>query len=146
MRGGGDLGSGAALRLFRAGIPVLICELPQPVCVRRLVCFSNAIYQGTVSIEGIKGQRCDNPDQAVAISQSGIVAVLADPEVEIGIRNNFAAWVDARMMKRSPEIGMGKSDLVIGLGPGFIAGQNCDAVVETNRGSRLGRVLWQSDT
>jgi xanthine dehydrogenase accessory factor len=29
------------------------------------------------------------------------------------------------------------------MGPGFVAGQNCHAVIETHRGHCLGRVIWQ---
>jgi xanthine dehydrogenase accessory factor len=47
------------------------------------------------------------------------------------------------MTKHLPETGIDSADLVIGLGPGFVAGENCHAVVETNRGHRLGRVIWQ---
>ena len=142
LRGAGDLGSGAAYRLFKAGIPVIICELPQPVCVRRLVCYSNAVYEGEVVIEGIKGILCKTASEAISVSQNGSIAILIDPKVEVSNTYRFPVWVDARMMKRPPEQGVGKADLVIGLGPGFIAGENCDALVETNRGSKLGRVSW----
>ncbi len=55
LRGGGDLASGVALRLHRAGIRVVITELPQPLAVRRSVAFSEAVYQGQVTIEGVTG-------------------------------------------------------------------------------------------
>jgi xanthine dehydrogenase accessory factor len=51
--------------------------------------------------------------------------------------------VDARMRKKPPREGKELASLVIGLGPGFVAGENCHAVIETNRGHNLGRVLWR---
>lgn len=147
LRGGGDLASGVALRLHRAGLPVLVTELPQPMVVRRRVAFAEAVYQGEVVIEGVRGRRVQSLEQAVACTGQGMVAVQVDPEAAglEGLKARFTAviLVDARMTKRPPETGMEVASLVIGLGPGFTAGQNCHAVVETNRGHAMGRVIWQ---
>jgi len=114
--GGGDLGSGVAIRLIRSGFPVVISELPEPMAVRRTVSFSEAIYDGSTSVEDIT---------AVKICQF-------KPDI----------LVDARMTKLPPRWTHPAAPFVIGLGPGFDAGNNCHAVVETNRGHFLGRVYW----
>lgn len=144
LRGGGDLASGVALRLHRAGIRVVITELPQPLAVRRSVAFSEAIYQGMVVIEGIAGRLAQGSQDAVDAFQSGIIPVCVDPQGEIRFdpRLKVVALVDGRMTKRPPELGIETAPLVIGLGPGFVAGYNCHAVIETNRGHYLGRVIW----
>ncbi len=59
LRGGGDLASGVALRLYRAGIQVVITELPQPLAIRRLVSFAEAIYAGETKVEEVSASPCD---------------------------------------------------------------------------------------
>jgi xanthine dehydrogenase accessory factor len=146
IRGGGDLGSGVVLRLVHCGIPVVVTEIEQPLSVRRLVCFSEAIPEGRMVIEGVEAVHCQSSEQALTLAYKGAVPVLVDPEVEMARSNPPAIWVDARMRKRKPERGMEAAPLVIGLGPGFSAGEDCHAAVETNRGPHLGRVYWQGST
>lgn len=143
LRGGGDLASGVALRLHRAGLTPLITEIEQPLAVRRLVSFAEAVYRGSIEIEGVRGRKAEGLEQAFEIRASGGIPVLVDPEA--GLRHSLRAEViiDARMIKRPPELGIETAPLVIGLGPGFTAGENCHAVIETNRGHLLGRVIWQ---
>lgn len=150
IRGGGDLASGVALRLYRAGLRLLITELPQPLVVRRSVSFANAIYSGSCQVEGITAMKVSNLEQALRISGEGRIPVLVDPDAialaELRTGQAPLVLVDARMAKRSPETTLTSASLVIGLGPGFVAGENCHAVVETNRGHQLGRVIWQGGT
>ncbi len=143
IRGGGDLASGIALRLYRAGAKVLITELPTPVMVRRLVSFGQAVYQGGVAVEGIRGQLIQRSDDAEAVYQQGAVAVLVDPELTCLTAYQPDVLIDCRMLKQPPETGLDAAALVVGIGPGFTAGQDCHAVVETNRGHCMGRVYWQ---
>jgi xanthine dehydrogenase accessory factor len=131
------------VRLFRAGFQVIITELPQPLAVRRLVSFAEAIYRGETTVEGVTARLAEDPKQARRILSSGQTPVLIDPRAEARYLFDPMVMVDARMIKRAPELGMGAAALVIGLGPGFIAGENCHAAVETQRGHRLGRVIWQ---
>ncbi|GAB4577777.1 MAG: selenium-dependent molybdenum cofactor biosynthesis protein YqeB [Anaerolineales bacterium] len=148
LRGGGDLASGVALRLHRAGIRVLITELSQPLAVRRTVSFAQAVYQGEMTIEGITARRVNSLAHASEILQSGAIPVLIDPPAEtLNLQLstfNFPALVDARLTKRPPDLSINAAPLVIGLGPGFIPGQNCHAAVETKRGHTLGRVYWDA--
>jgi xanthine dehydrogenase accessory factor len=143
IRGGGDLASGVALRLFRAGFQVIITELPQPMAVRRLVSFGEAVYSGEITVEEVTAQRAKDYEHAREILSGAQIPVLIDPEAESRDHFDPRVLVDGRMTKRAPDLGMDAAALVIGLGPGFVAGKNCHAAVETNRGHRLGRVIWQ---
>ncbi len=157
LRGGGDLASGVALRLHRVGLRVIISELAQPLVVRRLVSFANAIFEGRTRVEEVYSQRIEQIVQAFPVLEQGEIPVIIDPLAQ-GIAPLRAAMpsqgrlvlVDARMTKRPPDLGMDAADFVIGLGPGFTAGVNCHAAIETNRGHLLGRVIWdgspQADT
>jgi xanthine dehydrogenase accessory factor len=142
IRGGGDLASGVSLRLHRAGLQVLITELPQPRVCRRAVSFAEAIYQGQAAIEGAKARRVDSPEEIRKTWAAGEIPVLVDPEAKTGFSLQPSVLVDGRMTKQPPEIGLEAAELVIGLGPGFTAGLDCHAVVETRRGHTLGQVIW----
>jgi xanthine dehydrogenase accessory factor len=145
LRGGGDLASGVALRLHRVGIKIAITELPQPLAVRRLVAFSEAIYQDSAEIEGVTARHVPQATDVPDVLSAGEIPVLIDPDCSIldAVEFNVMALVDARMTKKPPDLGLDAAPLVIGLGPGFIAGENCHAVIETNRGHYLGRVIWK---
>ncbi len=154
LRGGGDLASGVALRLHRVGLPVVIIELPQPLAVRRTVSFAEAVYAGACTVEGVTA-RLVSPDQLQVALEAGNIPVLVDPSASV-LANAFVTSprktvvVDARLTKQPPEPLPVRPLLHIGLGPGFAAGENCDAVIETRRSHTLGRVFWsgapQSDS
>ena len=157
LLGGGDLASGVALRLFHSGLQVVITELPQPTMVRRLVSFAEAMYQGEFAVEGVIARDVSQIQEAMQILQLGKIPVIEDAHGDRLLQLRSAlpqpsplVVVDARMRKLAPDFDTGLASLLIGLGPGFIAGENCDAVVETNRGHFLGRVIWdgapQKDT
>ena len=141
--GGGELSSGIAYRLARAGIRVVLTELAEPLAVRRLVSFSEAVYSGTITVEGIEGVRAAGPSGVEGALAAGKVPVLVDPQAEIRNAVRPAVIIDGRMTKLAPDLRMGDADLVIGLGPGFTAGDNCHAVIETKRGHFLGHVYWE---
>jgi xanthine dehydrogenase accessory factor len=153
IRGGGDLASGVAFRLHKSGFRVVITELPKPLAVRRQASFSEAIYSGEVTVEGIVAKRVNEIDDPLRILQllsKGRIPVIIDPEGKSIQAIHPTVIVDARMLKSAPEPLHHTAKLYIGLGPGFIGGANCHAAIETNRGPWLGRVLWdgptQSDT
>lgn len=147
IRGGGDLASGVALRLHRTGFQLVILELEKPLAVRRSVSFSEAVYEGAQTIEGTTA-RLVSADQFQVTIEAGEIPVLVDPQANI-LRNQFLTSpqstfvVDARMAKTTPDPLGVNVPLHIGLGPGFTAGENCHAVVETRRGHTLGRVYWK---
>jgi xanthine dehydrogenase accessory factor len=139
IRGGGDLATGVAWRLTRAGVGVIGTELAAPLTVRRTVALSSAVTEGIVDIEGMIGRRVATAEDAAALAYTGEVAVLVSPalpQVDAGV------VVDARLAKRNIDTSIDDAPLVIGLGPGFSAGEDCHVVVETMRGPRLGRALW----
>ncbi len=153
IRGGGDLASGVALRLHRAGFQVLISELEQPLAVRRAVSFCEAVYEGQCRVEGVIAERIETRQQLENALEQDKIPVIVDPELkalstfnastDLGRRLQLSTVIDARLLKRPPEALAISTPLLIGLGPGFIAGENCQALIETQRGHTLGRVLWR---
>ena len=141
LRGGGDLASGVALRLHRAGIRVVIAELAQPLAVRRTVSFAEAVYKGAWEVEGVKA-RLIEAGQLSAWGEADVIPVLIDPDADVLSQYNFPVVVDARLTKQPPMPLQADIPLHIGLGPGFSAGNNCHAVIETRRSHTLGRVIW----
>jgi len=137
IRGGGDLATGVALRLYRSGFKrLLLLETEHPLAVRRLVSFSESINSGKVSIEGITARRIDDaqwlPDTIpVVIDPAGESIQALHPDIVI----------DAIIAKRNLGTGIDDAELVIGLGPGFTAGKDVNCVIETKRGHNLGRVI-----
>ena len=138
VRGGGELASAAARLLFLAGMRVVVLEREQPLAVRRLVAFGDAVFAGERDVEGVRGVLVGL--DAVPDAIVDYVPVVIDPDGRFLARGADVV-VDARMSKR----GYARGDIrafVVGLGPGFTAGVEVDAVVETQRGPDLGRVLW----
>ena len=138
LRGGGDLATGVAWRLTRAGFPVVVCELARPLTVRRTVALSTAVTDGSVDIEGMVGVRA-TVSEALELTGRGMVPVLIAPELP---PLTAPVIVDARMAKRVLDTTITDAPLVVALGPGYTVGRDCHAVVETMRGPHLGRVLW----
>lgn len=150
VRGGGDLASGVILRLQRTGFKVIVAELAEPHSVRRLVSFSDAVLTGEHQIEEVTAKLAQHIDEVIQILKKKHVAVMVDPDLHKLSSLNPTAIIDARMLKIDPREAFTDTPMLIGLGPGFEAGVNCHAVIETNRGPTLGRVLWhghaQQDT
>jgi len=146
IRGGGDIASGVALRLHHSGLRVLITELPQPLAIRRLASFAEAIYAGEIRIEDVTGRFAKDLPVVFQYLERGEIPVLVDPELKLlkylRMKQSPIILVDGRMIKKPPEFDSRELAFVIGLGPGFTAGENCHAVIETKRGHQLGRVIW----
>lgn len=144
IRGGGDLASGVAHRLFVSGFRVIILELFEPRMIRRTVSFAEAVYQGSWTIENVRAQYVRRLSTVLLKRQSfPYIPVLADPDGSSLVRLKPDILVDARMAKRNLGTRRGEAPLVIALGPGFTAGDDVDAIVETKRGHTLGRVIWE---
>ncbi|MFO7662456.1 MAG: selenium-dependent molybdenum cofactor biosynthesis protein YqeB [Chloroflexota bacterium] len=149
IRGGGDLATGVAYRLHVAGFPIIVTELSHPLVVRRRVALASAVTDGAVVIEDMTGVHVETPDEALDLASSGIIPVLVAPQLPESLfdsshttRYSSLILVDARMAKRNIDTRIDQASLVIALGPGFTAGIDSHAVIETNRGHRLGRVIW----
>ncbi len=142
IKGAGDLATGVAVRLYRSGFAVVMTEIERPLAVRRMAAFAQAVFDGSTHIEGVRGVRCA-PDEIEERLAAGDIPVLVDPEAQALRLLRPAVLVDAIMAKRNTGTRRGDAPYVIALGPGFCAGEDCDAVIETNRGHFLGRVIRQ---
>lgn len=143
IRGAGDLATGISIRLHRAGISVCHSDLAVPTAVRRNVAFSEAIRLGECSVEGITAVRADTVEEIEAALAERKVPVLVDEGKEFLHKLKPDAVVDAILAKRNLGTAITDARAVIGVGPGFIAGVDCHAVVESKRGHELGRVLLE---
>ncbi len=143
IRGAGDLASGVAWRLHRCGFLVIMTELPQPLVVRRTVAFAEAVYSGETFVQGTHARLAKDAAEARHLAVHGIIPVLVDPAAACRTELQPQVIVDAIMAKVNTGTTIDDAPLVVTLGPGFTAGLDCHAVVETNRGHDLGRVLWQ---
>ena len=142
IRGAGDLATGIALRLYRSGFDIVMSDIAVPTTVRRTVAFSPAVYEGEASVEGITGKFCENISMIDTVMESGCIPVVVDPSGEIMKEYKPDVIVDAIIAKTNIGTKITDADIVIGVGPGFEAGVDCHAVVETKRGHNLGRVIW----
>ena len=143
IKGAGDLATGVAARLFRCGFPVVMTELPHPLMVRRTVAFGEAVYEGEVEVEGITARRVEDVPEARLALAAQVIPVLVDPQAGSARELAPAVLVDAIMAKRNTGTTIADAPVVIALGPGFTAGVDCHAVIETNRGHCLGRVITE---
>jgi xanthine dehydrogenase accessory factor len=142
VRGAGDIATGIAFRLFQSGFSVVMSDLPQPTSIRRTVCFSEAIVNGETRVEDITARFAANAQEARVILFRDEIAVLADETGEIVKSLQPVAVVDAILAKRNLGTKIDDAQIVIGVGPGFTAGVDCHAVVETMRGHTLGRAYY----
>lgn len=142
IKGGGDIATGIACRLYRSGFSVVITELPCPTVIRRTVAFAEAVAAGQVAVEGVTARRVvlTEVDQTLA---AGCIPVVVDPAAECVAVLKPQAVVDAIIAKRNTGTKITDAPVVIGVGPGFTAGVDVAAVVETMRGHDLGRVIYQ---
>lgn len=142
IKGAGDLASGIACRLHQCGFQIVMTDLPVPTAVRRTVSFSRCLYEGTATVEGSTARRCETLEEAEKVLQNGEIPVLEDPEAKIRALWRPDAMVDAIIAKRNLGTILTDAPIVIGVGPGFTAGEDCHCVVETKRGHDLGRCLY----
>lgn len=142
-RGGGDLATGIVHRLFRAGFPVLVLETDYPAAIRRQVSFSEAVYDGTATVEGVTAERIASADRCTIdrVLEAGHVPLLVDPEGSSIAALKPDIVVDAIIAKKNLGTTKEMAPLVIGVGPGFTAGEDVDLVVESMRGHNLARIF-----
>jgi xanthine dehydrogenase accessory factor len=146
IRGGGDLASGIAVRLHRAGINVIITEIVKPLAVRRFVSFAEAIYTKSVIIEDIQAKYVHGISNIEKCLNNSIIPVIIDKDLSMAAILSPDVLIDARMLKKKIDNQNYAIPLVIGIGPGFMPGENCHCVIESNRGPFLGRVYWHEAT
>ncbi|MBI2874593.1 MAG: EF2563 family selenium-dependent molybdenum hydroxylase system protein [Firmicutes bacterium] len=145
VKGGGDLGTGVAYRLHRVGFRVLVTELERPTVIRRPVAFAEAVYEGAAVVEGVTARLVRDTAEAMTAWEQGEVAVLIDHQGEAVGSLQPGVLVDAIMAKRNTGTSLRDAPVVVALGPGFAAGRDAHAVIETQRGHFLGRVIRQGE-
>jgi xanthine dehydrogenase accessory factor len=142
IKGAGEMASAVAWRIYMANIrQILMLESASPQAVRREVSFCEAVHDGRKTVEGVEANRADNDDEARQAWRQGKIAVIADPEWKMLDRLQPNVVIDAILAKKNLGTHMREAPLVIGLGPGFVAGHDVHLVIETNRGHNLGRIM-----
>ena len=141
VRGGGDLATGTIHRLWSAGFRVFVLETEYPASIRRQVSVSEAVYEGKTEVEGMCALLIRSPEERYDAWEADAVPVLVDPEGNSIKELRPDVVVDAILAKKNLGTSKDMAPLTIGLGPGFIAGEDVDVVIETKRGHNLGRVI-----
>ena len=141
VRGAGDFATGIIHRLHSSGFNVAATEIERPLAVRRGVALSETVYEGTYTVEGVTAV-LSWPEGVDRVLSEGKVPVIVDPEGDI-IRCGFDIVVDARSAKRNLGTRIDDAPIVVAIGPGFEAGVDCHAVVETLKGKGMGRVIYR---
>lgn len=143
VRGGGDLATGVVQKFYRAGLRVLILESPRPTAIRRTVSLCEAVYNGHAQVEDVPCRLIQSISSMDACHNAGAVPLLVDPAGDCIQQLHPTAVIDAILAKYNVGTGRHMAPISVGLGPGFTAGQDVDAVIETMRGHNLGRLILQ---
>lgn len=145
IRGGGDIATGIAHRLFKAGFNILITEIESPTAIRRNVSFCEAIYRGKIEVEGVKAVFCKDIADIEKIIRDGNIPVVIDKNCDVAYSLKPIAVVDSTLAKKNLGTKRDMSPITIGVGPGLYAKKDVDLVVETNRGHFLGKVIEEGE-
>ena len=168
VRGGGDIATGTIMKLYQCGFSVLVLEIPNPSAIRRNVAFCEAVYQGSQTVEDVTCYLAKDSKEAAAFLEEGKLTMLIDPEgeclKEVGMNGDvlpesglqesgqpenslqdfrILALVDGILAKKNLGTSREMAPITVALGPGFVAGEDVDAVIETKRGHNLGRVIYE---
>lgn len=143
LRGGGDVATGIAHKLFRSGFKILILEIEKPTMVRRTVSFADAIYDGQAVVEDVKAIRAYKIEEIFQIWDEGCIPIIVDKECEVLNRIKAKVLVDATLAKRNLGTHKGMAPITIGVGPGFDSGVDVDIVIETSRGHHMGKLIFE---
>lgn len=141
VRGGGDIATGTIYKLVKSGFHVLILEIEHPSAIRRNVAFSEAVYEGKWQVEDMTCYLANDIKEAKQIMEAGNPALMIDPKGKMIKQLQPIAVVDAILAKRNLGTTRDMAPITIALGPGFIAGEDVDVVIETMRSHRLGRII-----
>jgi len=142
IRGGGEIGSAVAQRLYNCHFRICITELNNPLTISRGISFSEAIYDGKKVIEGLTAERSQaSLEQIYKVWRNENIPVIADPEMTVKPLLKPDVLVNAMMLKRKTNTNTKDAKLVIGIGPGFEAGEDVHCVIESAHSCNLGRVI-----
>lgn len=145
VRGGGDIATGTIYKLFQCGFRVLILETANPSAIRRNVAFSEAVYNGTQMVEGLTCTLAKTVEEAVSLLGEGKLTMLIDSAGDCIGQLRPIAVVDGILAKKNLGTHKSMAPITVALGPGFTAGEDVDAVIETMRGHSLGRVIYEGE-
>lgn len=145
IRGGGDIATGTIYKLFQCGFPLLVLEIDNPSCIRRTISFCEAVFDEDVEVEGVHARRVNSLEEGYRCYCRGQVPVMVDGEAAIIRQASPAVVIDAILAKKNLGTRITDAPVVIGVGPGFCAGKDVHAVVETKRGHNLGRVIYEGE-
>jgi len=143
IKGAGEVASAVAQKLFRSGFNVCLTELPLPLAIHRGTSFSEVIWEGEKSVEGVTAKLIKEFRQIENVWDKGKIAVIVDPEVKILDFLKPDIFIDGTMPKTKTVIEAGCADLVIGIGPGFTAGKDVHIVVETDNIDKIGTFILE---
>jgi xanthine dehydrogenase accessory factor len=143
VKGAGDLATGVIHRLKRAGFAVMATELAHPTVLRRTIAFAEAIALGQMTVEDITAQHAHSIDDIRIILENSFVPILIDPGGIAFKHMPPDVLIEATLSKYNTGITVNDAPIVIALGPGYEAGIDAHAVIETNRGHNLGRVYLE---
>lgn len=143
IRGAGDIATGIGHRLYMSGFDVIFLEKENPSMVRRKVSFSEAVYEDEITIENLTAKLSDSKYESLSLIKKGIVPVMIDPDGKYIEQFKPKIIVDGILAKKNIGTYKDMADIVIGVGPGFSAGEDVETVVETKRGHMLGKVIYK---
>jgi xanthine dehydrogenase accessory factor len=137
------MATGIAHRLYGANVRnIVMTEIERPLAVRRTVAFCEAVYEGSMEVEGVTARLVGEASGAEACWHAGEIAVIVDPSWRTVQALKPHVVIDAIMAKKNTGSTKDEAPLVIGVGPGFQAPEGVHAAVESNRGHDLGRVIY----
>lgn len=140
VKGAGDLATGVIHRLSRAGFAIIATELAEPTVVRRTVAFAEAVTRGEMIVEDVTARLATSLQDIQSTLASGLIPIVVDPDGTLLKQIHPSVLIEATLSKHNSGVTMDNAPIVIALGPGYEAGKDVHAVIETNRGHNLGRV------
>lgn len=145
IRGAGEMASGVAVKLHKAGFEIVMLDIAEPTSIRNTVSFSEALRSDQMTIEGISAKKVNNRTEVLDQLKNHHIAIMADPLGKY--IQDLAPYflIDAILAKKNLGTDINMAPVVIGLGPGFAAGKDCHAVIETNRGHNMGRIIYEGE-
>lgn len=143
IRGAGEVASAAAHRLARSRFKVCLTDIPVPLAVHRGTTFCEAIFEDEKTVEGITAKLVKSFNRIPSIWKEGKIPIVVDPDIKVKDYLHPQILIDATMLKKNLGINMNQAPLVIGIGPGFTAGKDVHAVVESYHNENLGKVILQ---
>lgn len=143
IRGGGEIGTAIAHKLKRSGFKVFIIENDTPISIRRTVAYAQAVFNGEMTVEGIKGVNVSDAEGIITAWEKREIPVIVDSRCDILNEIPVDILVDAIMARKNTGTTRDMAAITIATGPGFTAGNDVDIVIETKKGHDQGRLIFE---